>query len=98
MGVDADAAAAADAADLVAVQGAAVIGSQTAAGADVIGVDGGPRGEERDQLGMQRHVTVVAQLAERDAQPVGRADEDDVVCGKAAPASDCRSRLISIRP
>jgi hypothetical protein len=83
VGVDADAAAAADAADdtadLVAVQGAAVVGGQAAAGADVGQVDGGPGGEQRDQLGVQGHVAVVAELAEGDAQPVGRSDEDDGV-------------------
>jgi hypothetical protein len=40
---------------------------------------GGPCGEQRDQLGVQGHVAVVAELAERDAQPVGRPDEDDGV-------------------
>jgi hypothetical protein len=83
VGVHADAAAAADtaddAADLVAVQRASVVGGQAPAGADVIGVDGGPDGEERDQLGVRRHVPVVAELAERDAQPVAGADEDDGV-------------------
>ena len=83
VGVDADAAAAADTAgdtaDLVAVDRAAVIGGQAPAGADVIGVGGGPGGEERDQFGVQGHVAVVAELAERDAQPVAGADEDDGV-------------------
>ena len=87
VGVDADAAAAADAADdaadLVAVQRAAVIGDQAPVAADVIGVGGGPGGEERDELGVQRDIAVVAELAERDAQPVA--------CPMSTTASASRS-------
>ena len=68
-----------DAGDGVAVQGAAVVGGQPLVPADVLEVGGGPGGEQRGQLGVQRDVPVVAELAERDAQPVGGADEDDRV-------------------
>ena len=47
--------------------------------ADVVEVGGGPGGEQCDQLGVQGHVTVVAELAERDAQPVAGADLHDRV-------------------
>lgn len=83
MGVDADAGAAPDtaddAADHVAVQGPAVIGDQAAVSTDVGQVRGGPLGCELDQVGVERNVTVVAQLAKRDAQPVRLADADDGV-------------------
>jgi hypothetical protein len=68
-----------DAGDPVPVQGAAVVGDQPFGAADVLEVRGGPVGEEPGQLGVQRHVPVVAELAEPDAQPVGGADEDDCV-------------------
>ncbi|HEY5989251.1 MAG TPA: hypothetical protein VIV12_23160 [Streptosporangiaceae bacterium] len=51
MGEDADAGAAPDAADHVAIQGPAVIGGQAAVSADVSHVRGGPCGCERDQVG-----------------------------------------------
>ena len=47
--------------------------------ADVLEVGGGPVGEQVDELGVQRDVAVVAELAERDAQPVAGADLDDRV-------------------
>jgi hypothetical protein len=40
------------------------------------GVGGGPGGEQLDELGVQRDVAVVAELAQRDAQPVPGADPD----------------------
>jgi hypothetical protein len=68
-----------DAADEVAVQRAAVISDQPLAAADVLQVGGGPGGEQLDELGVQRDVAVVAELAERDPQPVPGADLDDRV-------------------
>jgi hypothetical protein len=49
------------------------------AAADVVKVGGGPGGEHFDQLGVQRHVAVVVELAQRDAQPVASADLYDRV-------------------
>ena len=68
-----------DPGDQMPVQRPALVGDQALVAADVVEVGGGPGGEELDELGVQRHVAVVAELAERDAQPVGRADEDDGV-------------------
>ena len=68
-----------DAADEVAVQGAAVVGDQALVVADVLQVGGGPGGEQLDELGVQRDVAVVAELAQRDPQPVPGADLDDRV-------------------
>jgi hypothetical protein len=63
-----------DAGDDVPVQRAAMVGDQPFVGSDVVEVGGGPGGEQLDELGVQGHVPVVAQLAQRDAQPVPRAD------------------------
>ena len=68
-----------DAAGEVAVQGAAVAGDQALMPADVLEVSGGPAGEQPGQLGVQRDVAVVAELAQRDPQPVPGADLDDRV-------------------
>ena len=101
VGVDAKAAAAPDPADdpadLVAVEGAAVIGGEAVPGADVVEIGSGPGVQERHELGMQGHVAVVAQLAQWYPQPVGLADAHDGVgfgqpvrrracrCGRAVP-------------
>jgi hypothetical protein len=68
-----------DAADEVPVQRAAVVGDQAVTVADVLEVGGGPGGEQLDELGVQGDVAVVAELAQRDAQPVPGADEHDRV-------------------
>jgi hypothetical protein len=72
-----------DAADEVPVQRAPVVGDQPLVPADVLEVGGGPGGEQLDQLGVQWHVAVVAELAQRDPQPVPGADLDDRVGGQA---------------
>ena len=68
-----------DAADQMPVQGSAAVGDKPLAASYVLEVGGGPAGEQLHQLGVQRHVPVVAELAERDAQPVARADPHDRV-------------------
>jgi hypothetical protein len=68
-----------DAADDIPVQRSAVVGDQPLAPADVPEAGCCPGCQERDQLGMQRHVPVVAELAERDPQPVAGADLHDCV-------------------
>jgi hypothetical protein len=68
-----------DAAGQVPVQGSAAVSDEPLAAAYVLEVGGGPAGERVCQLGVQRHVAVVAELAERDAQPVAGADLDDRV-------------------
>jgi hypothetical protein len=68
-----------DAADEVPVQRAAVVGDQALAAADVLEVGRGPGSEQLDQLGVQQDVAVVAELAQRDPQPVHGADLDDRV-------------------
>ena len=73
-----------DAMDGASVERGAVIGDEAALGADVVGVEGGPVGEQDDEVGVQRDVAVVAQLADRDAQPVGVADLGDGVGGEVA--------------
>jgi hypothetical protein len=52
-----------DPSDDVPVQRAAVVGDQPFMAADVVEVGGGPGGEQLDQLGVQRHVPVGAELA-----------------------------------
>ena len=59
-----------DAADGVALWVASMVGEEPMIGADVREIDRGPLGEQVDQLRVQRHVAVVAEFAERDAQPV----------------------------
>src|SRR2546421_12974015 len=56
--------------DEVPVQRAAVVGDQPLVRADVVEVRGGPGAEQPDEVGVQGHVPVVAELAERDPQPV----------------------------
>ena len=56
-----------DPADEVPVQDAAVVGDQPLVPADVVEVRAGPGGEQPDQVGVQGHVAVVAELADRDA-------------------------------
>src|SRR5258707_909154 len=68
-----------DAADEVPVQRAAVVGDQALVAADVLEVGRGPGGEQLDELGVQRDVAVIAELAQRDPQPVPGADEHDRV-------------------
>jgi hypothetical protein len=68
-----------DAADDVPVQRAAVVGDQPLVPADVLQVGRGPGGEQVCELGVQRDVAVVAELAQRDPQPVPGADLDDRV-------------------
>jgi hypothetical protein len=54
-----------------------VAGGQPLVAADVLEAGCGPGGQERDELGVQRDVAVVAELAERDPQPVAGADLHD---------------------
>ena len=61
-----------------------VIGEEPALGPDVVGVGGGPLGEELDEVGVQGDEAVVAELADRDPQPVGVADLGDGVGGQVA--------------
>ena len=56
-----------------------MVGDQPLARADVVEVRGGPGGEQPDEVGVQGHVPVVAELAERDPQPVPGADLHDRV-------------------
>jgi hypothetical protein len=66
-----------DTAGFVPVQRAAVVGDQPLVPADVLQVGRGPGGEQLCELGVQRDVAVVAELAQRDPQPVPGADLDD---------------------
>jgi hypothetical protein len=68
-----------DPADDMPVQDAAVVGDQPLMAADMVQVRRGPGGEQRDEVGVQGHVPVVAELAERDPQPVPGADLHDRV-------------------
>jgi hypothetical protein len=63
-----------DPADRVPVELSAVISNESPVGADVLEVARRAGGEELDQLRVQRHVAVVTQLAQRDAQPVVGSD------------------------
>ena len=62
-----------------------VVGEQPPAPADVLAVGGGPLGEEVDDFGVQGDHAVVAELADRDAEPVAVvADAGDGVGGELA--------------
>lgn len=61
-----------------------VIGDESALSADVVGVGGGPLGEQGDEVGVEWDEPVVAQLADGDAQPVGVTDLGDGVSGEVA--------------
>jgi hypothetical protein len=73
-----------NASDLVTVQRSAVVGGKTPMAVDVLQVGGGPGGKQLDELGMERHVALVAELAERDAQPVALADAHDASASRPA--------------
>jgi hypothetical protein len=60
-----------------------VVGDQPLVAADVLEAGCGPGCQERDELGVQRHVAVVTELAERDPQPVAGADLHDRVSFQA---------------
>ena len=70
----------------VAVQRAVLACQQPAGGARPVGL--AVVGEELDEVGVQRDVAVVVQLAERDAQPVGVADDGDGVGFEVAQLTD----------
>jgi hypothetical protein len=60
-----------------------VIGEQPTGGADVLCVGGGPLGEQVDDFGVERDHAVVAELADRDSEPVAVvADAGDGVGGE----------------
>jgi hypothetical protein len=50
--------------DGAALEWGAVIGDQSSLGTDVVGVERGPLGEQRDEVGVQWDVAVVVQLAD----------------------------------
>jgi hypothetical protein len=68
-----------DAADDIPVQRPAVVGDQSLVAAGVLEAGCGPGSHEGDELAVQRHVAVVAELAERDPEPVAGADLHDGV-------------------
>ncbi len=59
--------------------------------ADVVEVGGGPVGEHGDEVGVERDVAVVAQLADGDAQPVAVTDEHDGVGVETAQLAGTQS-------
>lgn len=73
-----------EAVDGASLERCAVIGDEPPLGADVVGVGGGPFGEEGDEVGVQWDEPVVAELADGNAQPVGVADLGDSVGGEVA--------------
>ena len=56
-----------------------LIGDQAMLGSDVVAVVGGPFGEQHDEVGVQRDEPVVAELSDRNPQPIGVADQGDGV-------------------
>jgi hypothetical protein len=71
--------------DSPAVEGGVVIGEQSTAGADVLRVGCGPLGEEFDDVWVHGDHAVVAELADRDSEPVAVvADPGDRVGGELA--------------
>ena len=68
-----------------------MVGDEAAVAADVVEVGGGPVGEQGDEVGVQRDVAVVAQLADGDAQPVAVTDEHDGVGVEVAQLAGAQS-------
>ncbi len=59
--------------------------------ADVVEVVGGPAHEQGDEVGVEWDVAVVAEFAERDAQPVAVTDQHDGVGGEFADFAGAHS-------
>ena len=65
--------------------GCVAVGEEPTGASDVFGVGGGPVGEQRDEVGVERDHAVVAELADRDAEPVAVvADAGHGVSGELA--------------
>ena len=65
--------------------GGVVVGDESAGGADVFVVGGGPLGEQFDDFGVKGNHAVVAEFADRHAQPMAVvADAGDCVGGELA--------------
>ncbi len=68
-----------------------VVGDEPVLGADVVGVGGGPLGEEGDEFGVEWDEAVVAEFADGDAEPVGVTDLGDGVGGEVAEFAGAQS-------
>jgi len=83
VGVDLDFASATDtsdnATDQMTFEGSAVVGNKAVVSADVVEIGGGPRAEQLDELGMERNVAIIAELADRYSKPMSVSDADDRV-------------------
>ena len=66
-----------DAVHGAAVDGRMLIGEEPMLGSDVVSVVRGPFGQERHQIGVKGNEPVVAELSDRDSEPVGVADQGD---------------------
>jgi hypothetical protein len=60
-----------------AVDGRMLIGEEPMLGSDVVAVVRGPFGQERHQIGVEGNEPVVAELSDRDSEPVGVAGQGD---------------------
>ncbi len=87
-GVDIDASGSSDAADDapdgVPVERPAMIGDEPVVVAHRLGLFCGPACEQIDEIRVQWHVAIVAELSERDAKPVVHSDQHDRVGGEVA--------------
>ena len=81
-----------DAGGQVSVDRAPVVGNQPAVLADVLDVVRRPGGKEMDQLRVQRHVAVVAKLADRDTKPMIVSDAHHGVGGEITELSSPETR------
>ena len=64
--------------------GVVLVGEEPALAADVLGVGGGPLGEQPDEVGVRRDEAVVAEVADRDPEPMPILDLGDGVGGEVA--------------
>ena len=55
-----------DTSDEVPIEGSAVVDNQASMSTDVFEIVGGPCGQERDQVRVERDVAIVAELADRN--------------------------------
>ena len=54
-----------------------MVGNEAVVSADVLEVRSGARAEQLDEVGMERNVAIVAELAERYPEPMSVADAHD---------------------
>ncbi len=65
-----------------------LVGEEPTSRGDTVGVAGLPRCDEFDQFRMKRNIAVVAELPDRDMQPMMITDTDDRILGEVGELAD----------